>query len=467
MRSWTFRTLAAALLTLGPLLLAGALPAHAHTRIEITEPADGARLTEAPAAVSVRFEEPISLRDTAVRVAMASGRTVTTGALTSQDTNPTATLGRLPLGALDRGSYIITVTAKGLDGHVVTQTSAFTVGDAELVRTEGTFSTSDSPVVRGTAVVASILTSLSIIAFGAVLILTWCRPTPSASVSSRAATIGLATGVIGALMEGTSLSLAQSADVGQVLATQSGRLVLLRLVGVACTYAACLHSARVGRDPDRLGAAQNWILGASVPFLLAVVGSSHAAGDGWNLVTLVIAMVHLGAVSVWVGGIALLTWAAFRGTNPAPLASSFSRTARVAAVTTLVSGAILAVRLTDIGAREIVFSSYGLVLAVKLALVVALVLTARATHRVVMAIRATSHMRQDAPEEVSAQPIGHTHGHWVGRGRGGLAVDEAEAAPVTIGLDQRLSRALGREAATSAAVLVAASILTVVSRGSL
>jgi copper transport protein len=119
-----------ALLGLGLLLDVGtARPASAHATVTSTTPADGARLDSAPAAVTIAFDESVSIGAGYARVLDADGDRVDTGAPVVRDGVLT-----VPLRAdLPDASYVVTYRVVSADSHPVSGAFSFVVGDGALV----------------------------------------------------------------------------------------------------------------------------------------------------------------------------------------------------------------------------------------------------------------------------------------------------------------------------------------------
>jgi len=102
----------------GPVSLA-----QAHAQLIASDPADGARVTAVPAAVTLTFSDPIAAQFVRVQVATPAGA-APAGASTA---GPRVTI-TLP----DRGpgAYTVTYRVVSADGHPVSGTLAFTVSGA-------------------------------------------------------------------------------------------------------------------------------------------------------------------------------------------------------------------------------------------------------------------------------------------------------------------------------------------------
>lgn len=105
--------------------LLGAGPASAHAELTSTTPARGATVTGLPGQVSLTFSEPVA-RPVAVVVTGPDGGTVSRGGPRIDGgtvTQPVA-------GSAAAGRYTVSYRAVSDDGHPVSGTVAFTVGDA-------------------------------------------------------------------------------------------------------------------------------------------------------------------------------------------------------------------------------------------------------------------------------------------------------------------------------------------------
>lgn len=108
-------------------VLAVAPPAGAHAGVLETDPADGIRLTEAPTSVSVTFTEEVSAELGGLRVLDSDGERVDTGDVT----RPAADQVRVSLRPdLPEDTYIATYRVVSADGHPISGSWVFAVGEA-------------------------------------------------------------------------------------------------------------------------------------------------------------------------------------------------------------------------------------------------------------------------------------------------------------------------------------------------
>jgi methionine-rich copper-binding protein CopC len=105
------------------LLLLLPLPAVAHSELRGSEPVDGAHLATPPAALILRFNEPVQV--TALRLLDASGTSV--ALRRSAETRPAAIARAEPAATLPSGSWRLEWRAISADGHPIRGVLRFTV----------------------------------------------------------------------------------------------------------------------------------------------------------------------------------------------------------------------------------------------------------------------------------------------------------------------------------------------------
>lgn len=114
------------LLTVAAALLVTAL-VQAHTKLEKSEPADGATVTTAPSAVQLFFNEKPDVKVSKVDITGPAGK-VQVGAVHSMAEKD---LMAPIVGALANGKYTVNWQTAGKDGHVQKGTITFTVQKAQ------------------------------------------------------------------------------------------------------------------------------------------------------------------------------------------------------------------------------------------------------------------------------------------------------------------------------------------------
>ncbi len=390
----------------GVLLAALALPAaaSAHAVLERTVPERGANLASAPAAVELTFNEPVEASFGAVRVFDAAGNQVEAGDPIRPGDDAAAIGVALPPDLPD-GTYTATYRVISADAHPVSGGFVFSVGEAGAAPRESVsdlLAGSDAgPVTGAAAGVARYLTyaatalvvgglALALLAFGpAVRAGAWPEADGAfnaalARVLLGAAAVGLLAGAAaivlqGATAAGTSFWDALDPDVvGEVLETRFGVVWGLREIAWLAIGATVL----VAR-PLRLTGTRLAVLAAPIVFLLiAPALSGHASTQSPTALLAPADVVHVSAMSVWVGGIAAIlvcVRAATARLEPADrtrlLAGTltrFSAMALVAVIALVATGTVQSIVHLE-AVSDLWDTGFGRAVAVKIGLVAALV----------------------------------------------------------------------------------------------
>jgi copper transport protein len=384
--------------------LAAALPASAqgHAVLERTVPERGADLEASPPAIELYFNEPVEASFGAVRVFDSTGEQVDTGEQSRPGADPAAIGVGLPPGLAD-GTYTATYRVISADSHPVSGGFVFTVGDpgaAPTASVSDLLSGSDAGPVTGAAAGVTRFLTYAATAFvvgGLLFALLVFGPAAagreraaSAAFDTRlrrlvaaAALIGLAAGAAGIVLQGatatgTSFWNALVPDVvGDVLETRFGTVWGLRELAWLAIAGVAVASA-----PSRRPSTA-WLLVVPTAFLCAAPAlAGHASTQSPRALLIPADIVHVAAMSLWVGGIAALlvcVRAATARLEPAGrtrlLAASlarFSPLALAAVVALVATGAVQAIVHLD-SVSDLWEAGFGRALAVKLGLVAALV----------------------------------------------------------------------------------------------
>ena len=347
----------AALLTVG-----GALrprPAAAHANFVQSDPPAQSSVTRAPAQIQMLFSEAVEPRFVEVSVLDKDRKQVDAGdARLAAGTNDSvvASLGDLPPGVYTISWKMVSA----VDGHQTRGLIPFSVGDAGAVpeplsaaeigaATSGTSSIQSGPA----GVAARWLMLLSMLALGGVLVAVpaLVRPAAARLASMRggkddtAVAADLPDRVIGTMLRqamqilaialvlfavgslalllidaaaasDTSVAGAIGAPVVDLLGTRRGVLWLVRVVlAIALAAALFLSPLRRGRLPS---AVQSWGMAAIVAAMLLAtsLGSHSASLKEWGSVSTFADWVHLGATSIWIGGLIFLVGAFLPAQRP-------------------------------------------------------------------------------------------------------------------------------------------------------
>jgi copper transport protein len=375
--------------------------AAAHAVLLTTEPNNDAIVDEAPAQVTLRFNEPVETAFGSLRVYDARARRVDNGNVNRPESKAVAVGVDGPLA---RGTYTVTWRVVSADAHPVEGAFVFHVkapganpaGIAAQVLEGGT----PHHVTVLFSVARFLDFTLLLLVVGGVIALLVVLGAASESIRRRlwlvvgvlsielAVIAGIGVVLQGAAAGGFDLGEALDPDVVRaVLDTRFGQVWTLQLV-VALAVAAAAFV--LGRTENELMPARAVAL-VGAGFLVFTPGlAGHAAVTG--TISLVADVAHVEAAAAWAGGLAFLVAALLlarprRWALAAEAVPRFSSLAILSVSVLLVAGAIngyLQVR----ALRGLWDTDYGLLLAAKVALVLpVLALGAYNNRRVVPRLR--------------------------------------------------------------------------------
>lgn len=323
-----------------------AAPASAHAELLDSTPAAGAALDESPTQVVLRFSEPVEAGTGAIRVFDTDAERVDSGDVEHPDGASDAVA--LDLPELSDGSYVVTWRVLSTDSHPIQGAFTFQVGDSGAG--EGTDALAQRLLADqgGSTTVGAVYAVDRWLAFAGVAVLvggiwfiSWLWPAGASDrltkrvVASAWALAAVSTlagiGLQGAYAAG--LGLADSLDpgvIGDVISTRFGRAWLARLALLAAAAPLLVLSARqavapavrpsgkdadVDDDPGESGRA-GWApaspviraagMGLGLALLATITLSGHATSGRWIGAAIPLDLVHLAAISFWLGGLALL-----------------------------------------------------------------------------------------------------------------------------------------------------------------
>jgi copper transport protein len=344
--------------------------ASAHAALRSSDPAAGAQLETAPDFVSLSFTEDPEPDLSEIQVLDTSGAVASTGPGEVSAADPGVM--EVPLGPLEEGVYTVSwrVVSK-VDGHTTAGAFAFGVG----VSPEGLPSPSDRVHQTPPASVVEVAGRWVLFAglglvLGAAWIASLAFPEPPRPVlrMALAASVVAAIGLL-ALAEGQRS--AADAAFGPFMGSTVGRAVLYRGIAVALMLSAVVL-ALIRRPP-----ARTWLVMAAVAALAAIlvhVAAGHANATGtFRPAKVATQWVHVGAVGIWLGGLATLLLG-IRGVSGEPRVSAVRRFSSVALVAFLIVAATGTIRaINEIHSWDALFSTlYGAMVLVKVGLVLVL-----------------------------------------------------------------------------------------------
>ncbi len=379
-----------------------ASPAAAHASLIGSTPAPDAVLDRPPDVIVLRFSEPVDVVDDSIRVLDAAGAPIEVGPVRRDGGDETVAVDVTT--ALD-GTYVVAWQVISADSHSIEGAFTFSVGaptttDPGLIDDvlAGSGASGGSTVALGVGRWMSYAGVAVLV--GGFAVVAWCAPVRLGNRrSSLVLAVAAGVGAVGTMIMIAARSAAVAGgalDPGgwaTVVGSRSGRWWLIRLLLLAAAPILLLALRRVLRRP----AVTTGLAVFGVAVLAAVAAGGHAVTGIAIPVGFVATVIHLGAVSIWVGGLFTLLVVLDRADLWSGLAR-FSPLALGAVVALATTGAVNGWRqLGTPGA--ITDSGYGRWLIVKL-VVVAMVVAAAAVSR------ATLHRRAPVTTAPSLSTVG-------------------------------------------------------------
>ncbi|MET9625409.1 copper resistance protein CopC [Streptomyces sp. NPDC006464] len=478
------RYLACALLVpavLAAALLAGATPAAAHAVVTASDPRRDSVLTTPPDHVTVTFSEAVGLSANALRVLDPEGRPVHTGSPGHADGKAETVRVELADG-LAQGTYTVSWRATSADSHAISGAFVFSVGapsrDGAASDTEpnGNGAVDLLQGIGRYVAYAGLSLLLGVAVFGLV-----CWP---GALAVRAVRRLLSAGWW-ALAGSTLLLLVARAAwesggdssgpfdprlLWDTVGSRQGLALTVRLALLPVAAVALKRWVRAGPA----GRAE-WVGGAVLAAGLAGTWavSDHASAGVQVPVAMVSSVVHLLAMSVWLGGLAALFVALARAPLDTPVPGAavvrFSRLALGSVAALAVSGVYQSWR--GLGSWEALATPYGRILLVKTGVVAAMLAVAaysrnRTRRSVPVPVEETVPVEEPVPVPAGGGP-GRGVGAFRVRGAplpegaaGSAEPGSVETGPRPAAWRRGLRRSVAAEALLGAVVLVVTTVLT-------
>ncbi|GAA0604416.1 hypothetical protein GCM10009547_02710 [Sporichthya brevicatena] len=436
----------------GLALLGLATPAAAHASLIGTAPRPDQVLAAAPKTVSLTFSDAIDLKTALVQVLEPSGAPLAVSDPVHVAANPNTLEVTLPAD-LAQGTRTVLYRVVSADGHPLQGSFRFSVGVATASATPDALVSDGGAlglylgIARWTAFVGLALAVgtllLLVLAWPGGLGVTAVRRMIWYGLGALAAASTASLLLYGPYVQGTGLSgIVDGLDYG--ISTRIGKLLLVRLALLAAVVVALALWLRRARRSGRVGGpgpvAATLIGGGALALTWSL--ATHSAEGSGRFVTLPVDLVHMMAMSAWLGGMPALLVLLLKVKDSAALTKAvpmFSRTATICVVALVATGVIQAWR--QVGSADALTSTtYGDWLMVKVGLVLGIVALggfARwwATPRLVAA--------HAVPE---------------GRGSRRAGVSTARSAAVEVG-STRLGRVVALETSLGAVVLAVTATL--------
>jgi copper transport protein len=335
-----------------------AAPASAHAGFVTSTPEPGQSLGIAPGVVELSFSEPLNTDLSRATVTIPGGEPIEGEVVDDRTIS-------IVLTTQARGRYDVSwATVSTVDGHALTGSFSFGVG--VTVGRAGGGETRTSPGAAELVIAlgrmledAALLAAVGVMLLGRLAStdppLDWVRAAPRAP-------LGLAVAAGSIVVLGEALVASPSTSVAEVFTyLTTGTAGLARLARPLLELTAFILASRRVRAAATFGA------------IVALAAAGHAAAVGPRWWGVAVQAVHLISVATWAGGILALALqrppGGWRSTAGRELLGRFTPVALVAFGLTAITGVLRG--LQEIGPlSELLRSSYGAVLLVKLMLVV-------------------------------------------------------------------------------------------------
>jgi copper transport protein len=360
-------------------LVAMATPAWAHPYLLTSNPAVNSVVTTSPSFIDISYTEGLDLPYCKVVLVGPAGQQITTHVSHGSASNAlTATLD----GPLTQpGTYAVEWTAVGDDGHTVIGAYAIsldhTSSNSEV--TAGAAPSSGSSNQPGLQwILRVILPGASIIMCALLFLGSVIAGEVARADAVRRLIIGrrfvrlraVSAGVLGAVVVALALQSIASGGLSAFTASGLGRRLIVEafaMLGVIPLLfdGRALHD---GRAVSRL--RQAWSVVVATVLLVVLATSSHALTQpaSRRSLAVVVYVIHLGAVSLWIGALLAVTLPYLSGGGS--IVEGVTRLRRLVAVA-IVSVLVTGVLNSDWALRsvgQVVHTSYGGVVVAKLAL---------------------------------------------------------------------------------------------------
>jgi copper transport protein len=397
------------------LAVGPASPAHAHAALESSVPASSSILDTPPDDITLNFDEPVTIEPGAIRLLDSSGADVAIG-LPQKGADPTIITATVP--EIPNGAYVVAWRVISQDGHPANGAFTFEVGRGSGVDTRGLLASvlagqGGDPTVKQLVTLSRLVTFAGLaLAIGGAVFVTAIWPGTAARWRARrviwfgwglllVSTLGTLL-VSGPYLTGRTVRAVFDLDVLRTVdRTRVVEMAALRLVLVLLALPLLLRLARgLSANQQLLGVLLGELTLGTVA-LAGHGGSGRLAGLG-----VILDAVHLGAMSIWLGGLALLTVLLVPGARGAPpgdgdavdddlpvtssaggsvgaavarvderveAVNRFSSVAFGCVVVLVVTGVVQAWRILPRGYHDLTGTDYGRTLLLKLAFVAALV----------------------------------------------------------------------------------------------
>jgi copper transport protein len=399
-------------------ILAAAAPAWAHAQLESTDPASGEQLTRSPSHLRLVFGEAVEISLGSLKLYDDHGRLVDTGAPHHANGNARTVEASVP--KLPNGGYVAAWRVISADSHPVHGAFTFRVGagstaNAQALAVRLLQSGGGSTTVGALFALARLVVFMAIaLLLGACFFVAVLGPVPPAARLRRLlwgswSALVVAT-VVALLLQGPyggALPLGDAvrgAVVRDVLATRFGHVSLARLVLLALAAPLLAVLVRATARPPR------WWFGAAAAVGVGIAATpglaGHAATGEHVWVGVPVDTLHVGAMSIWLGGLVVLVLSVLAPTRTGLMqrrVHAFSAIALWCVVVIVASGSVQAWRQAGLSLDAYTTTTYGRLLLVKLSVFAGLLALAAVSRTLLVRRRAGASLSSAAAADLDTR----------------------------------------------------------------
>jgi copper transport protein len=375
------RQLVAALAILVGVLALGTTAASAHATLESSSPADGQSVLTSPSEIRITFSEAVTTISGGLSVLDADGKTVDTG-------NSEVVGGRTlvaPISeTLSDGTYVATYRVLSADGHPVSGSILFGVGNGALDRSAQPSSSGDRlwEIIGGISRFIMYLAAL--VAAGVAFFLAFIhdraedrwRIVPFVRIGSILALFS-AIGIVmsqAALLTGKGAGAVTDSNVlRDVLNQNLGWSLALLMIGLAAVH--------LSTDIPKKVVAKSLALSGGLAATVSFAVWGHATELSPTAISLAADAIHATAAALWLGGLVGLVMVLSLRTpetvrSTAGIIGRFSLMAFWSVIALTIAGLTLTITGSDANLNSILTTTWGQLVLAKIGLTLIVVLIA-------------------------------------------------------------------------------------------